>query len=117
MSGSKDHKHKQAPRPRRQQLESVTNGKNTATLKSSASPKFITLAPLTVRLRHDQVVMLTDFERKIMSQRDREQRRERITKSTIIRVLIDLLPDLLTDMRGIADESALSERLRMIVAK
>lgn len=86
-------------------------------MKSSAVPKFVTLAPLTVRLRHDQVVMLTDLERKIMSQRGRGQRRERITKSTIIRVLIDLLPELLTDTHGIADEGALGERLRALVGK
>ncbi len=61
--------------------------------------------------------MLTDIERKIMSQRGRGQRRERITKSTIIRVLIDLLPDLLTDIQGIADEVALSERLRAFVMR
>lgn len=79
---------------------------------AETAPKFQSLSPVTVRLRHDQILMLTDLERRIMSQRARGQRHERITKNTIIRALIDLLPELLADTQGIADESVLSERLR-----
>jgi hypothetical protein len=117
MSQPKRPKRKPTARTGTRQSEPETDPLNRPDGRRVVLPKFVTLAPLTVRLRHDQVVMLAELERKIMSQRGRGQRRERITKSTIIRGLIDLLPEILTDTEGIADEGALQERLRALILK
>lgn len=76
-------------------------------------PKFRTFeVKLSTLLREDQLHFLEKLTRQIMANRDSDNKKERITKNTIIRVLIDALKDLDIDKKNICNETELFKRIR-----
>lgn len=79
-------------------------------------PKFQTYEiKLTIRLKEDQLQFLSRLEREIMKNRSRPNRKERITKNSIIRAIIDTFQDLSIDTNEIGDEDMLLEKLKRAV--
>lgn len=79
-------------------------------------PKFQTYEiKLTIRLKEDQLEFLSKLEREIMKNRSRINRRERITKNSIIRAIIDIFKNLNIDTSEIGDEDELIRRLKRII--
>ena len=70
--------------------------------------KFATLSRIDTRFREDQIEALTDLELKL---RRRDVRSERLTKASILRTLVDLLPHLDLDLSAITDEESLRAQL------
>ena len=70
--------------------------------------KFATLSRIDTRFREDQIEFLTDLELKL---RRRDVRSERLTKASILRTLVDLLPHLDLDLSEITDEESLRAHL------
>ena len=70
--------------------------------------KFATLSRIDTRFREDQIEFLTDLELKL---RRRDVRSERLTKASILRTLVDLLPHLDLDLSSITDEESLRAQL------
>ncbi|MDI6781971.1 MAG: hypothetical protein QME49_07720 [bacterium] len=82
-------------------------------VKVSNQPKFKTFdVKLSILLRQDQLDWLSLMERKIMKSRSSRNKKERITKNSIIRACLDLINDLDIDVREIADETELLNRLQ-----
>jgi len=82
-----------------------------APVKAASAPKakgskakYAQLTRIDVRLRDDQVDFLTNLELKL---RRRDSREERITKASIVRAIIDVLPHLDLDLNGAVDEESL----------
>jgi hypothetical protein len=76
------------------------------------TPKFETYeVKLTLRLKDDQLEFLSRLEREIMKSRSSVNRRERITKNSIIRAMIDAFINLRIDTNEISDEEELIKRL------
>jgi hypothetical protein len=79
-------------------------------------PKFQTYEiKLTIRLKEDQLQFLSRLEREIMKNRSRANRKERITKNSIIRAIIDIFQDLNIDTNEIGDEDMLLKKLKRAV--
>jgi hypothetical protein len=79
-------------------------------------PKFQTYEiKLTIRLKEDQLQFLSRLEREIMKNRSRPNRKERITKNSIIRAIIDTFQDLSIDTNEIGDEDMLLKKLKRAV--
>jgi hypothetical protein len=75
-------------------------------------PKFQTYEiKLTVRLKEDQLEFLSRLEREIMKNRSSDNRKERITKNSVIRAMVDTFRNLDIDTREIGDEEELVKRL------
>ena len=75
-------------------------------------PKFQTYEiKLTVRLKEDQLEFLSRLEREIMKNRSSDNRKERITKNSVIRAMVDTFRNLDIDTGEIADEEELVKRL------
>ncbi len=99
---SKKAKHK----PKKESSE-PTNSKTTEV------PKFRSFeVKLSVLLRENQLDFLEKLTREIMTSRDSGNKKERITKNTIIRTLIDALKDLEINKMNIPDETELFKRIR-----
>ncbi|MEK7275549.1 MAG: hypothetical protein AAB110_09850 [Candidatus Desantisbacteria bacterium] len=82
-------------------------------VKVSNQPKFKTFdIKLSILLRQDQLEWLSLMERKIMKNRSSKNKKERITKNSIIRACLDLINDLNIDVREISDEAELLHRLQ-----
>ncbi len=82
-------------------------------VKVSNQPKFKTFdVKLSILLRQDQLDWLSLMERKIMKSRSSRNKKERITKNSLIRACLDLINDLDIDVREIADEAELLNRLQ-----
>jgi len=74
-------------------------------------PKFQTYEiKLTLRLREDQLEFLSQLEREIMKNRSPVNRRERITKNSILRAMIDAFGSLSIETNEIGDEDELKKR-------
>jgi len=83
---------------------------------SSKLPKFRTYeVKLTLRLREDQLEFLNKLEREIMKKRSKPNRKERITKNSILRAMIDAFSEVNIDTAEIAEESELVSRLKKVV--
>lgn len=67
---------------------------------------------LTVRLSEEHLEFLSSLERKIMKNRSRENRKERITKNSIIRSIIDVFMNLDYEKSEISNEEELTRRIR-----
>ncbi len=81
-------------------------------------PKFQTYEiKLTLRLKEDQLEFLSRLERKIMKNRSCTNRRERITKNSIIRAMIDVFRNLSIDTNEISDENELKIRFKKIMSR
>lgn len=98
-------KAKQRPKP-----TAISEVKKSPT---SEVPKFKTFeVKLSILLREDQLDFLEKFVRNIMISRDSSNKRERITKNTVIRACIDTLKDLDVDINNIPDEETLIQRVK-----
>jgi hypothetical protein len=71
-------------------------------------PKFSSLNRIETRFRDDQISFLTNMEIRL---RRRAVRNERITKATILRAVVDILPQLEIDLSDVADETDLRNRI------
>jgi hypothetical protein len=79
-------------------------------------PKFQTYEiKLTLRLKENQLEFLSRLERKIMKNRSCTNRKERITKNSIIRAMIDVFRNLSIDTNEISDENELKIRFKKIM--
>jgi hypothetical protein len=80
--------------------------------KEAQLPKYQRLdVKLYVLLRDDHLEFLARLTREIMKNRTSAYKKERITKNTIIRALIDNLKELELDVRNIPDEIELAKRI------
>lgn len=75
------------------------------------SPKYATLEALTLRISDEDLEFLHKLERDIMRNRSPESRKERITKNTIIRAMLNCFRDVRFDRKEIPDEKELQMRL------
>jgi len=99
-------KKKPKPRPKKK-AEKVQES------RISEVPKFRTFeVKLSILLREDQLDTLEKLTREIMANRDSTNKRERITKNTILRAYIDALGDLEIDKENIVDEAELLRRIK-----
>jgi len=74
-------------------------------------PKYETYeVKLTVRLSEKHLNYLSILEREIMKKRSKENRKERITKNSIIRAMIDAFKNLSIEKTEIATEEELKSR-------
>ena len=81
-------------------------------------PKYETYeVKLTVRLTEKHLTFLTNLEREIMKKRSKENRKERITKNSIIRAMIDTFKTLTLEKTEIATEEELKDRLKESLKK
>lgn len=76
-------------------------------------PKFQTYEViLTLRLREDQLEFLARLEREIMKSRSRTNKKERITKNSIIRAILDAASNLDINPHEIGEEKELVTRFK-----
>ena len=82
-------------------------------VKNKEVPKYETYeVKLTVRLSEKHLNYLANLEREIMKKRSKENRKERITKNSIIRAMIDTFKTLTLEKTEIATEEELKTRLK-----
>ena len=77
-------------------------------------PKFESYdVKLTIRLNEEQLDFLTNMEREIMKKRSKENKKERITKNSIIRSMLNVFIDNNIEMNKseIPDEDELTKRI------
>lgn len=72
---------------------------------------------LTLRLTESQLEFLSHLERGIMKNRSRTNRRERITKNSILRAMVAAFQSLDIDPNEIGDEEELAKRLLKAVSE
>ncbi|MGH7808303.1 MAG: hypothetical protein ACRENT_09445 [Thermodesulfobacteriota bacterium] len=83
------------------------------TSRNSRVPKFQTYEiKLTLRLGEDHLEFLSKLEREIMKKRSPANRKERITKNSILRAMINAAKNLDIDINEIGDETELVDRFR-----
>ena len=95
------------------QIETVDNTAEVRKSATSAGAKFRSLEAITVRLRGDQLEFLERLTREIMGNRERDSRKERITKNTVVRACLDALREVGFDSSNIPDETELLRRIRV----
>lgn len=82
-------------------------------LRTPGVPKFRSFeVKLSILLRENQLGFLEKLTREIMTSRDSGNKKERITKNTIIRTLIDALKALDINKTNIPNETELLKRIR-----
>lgn len=79
--------------------------------KPEASPKYKTFDALTLRISSEDFEFLQKLEREIMKNRSRENRKERITKNSIMRAMLACLKNVKFDRKDIPDENELRVRM------
>lgn len=83
------------------------------TSRNSRVPKFQTYEiKLTLRLGEDHLEFLSKLEREIMKKRSPANRKERITKNSILRAMINAAKNLDINTNEIGDETELIDRFR-----
>lgn len=91
----------------------VTRDVTSSTQSTIIGPKFKTFeVKLSILLREDQLDHLKKLERMIMKSRSSQNKKERITKNTIIRTYLDTLSGLDIDVREVKNEQDLLERIK-----
>ena len=75
---------------------------------AGGGPKFASLQRIDVRFRQDQVELLTSMELQL---RRRGTRSERMTKASLVRAIVDVLPHLNLEWDNLPDEEALRARI------
>ena len=75
-------------------------------------PKYKKLEVLTLRISNEDLEFLHNLERQIMKNRSSENRKERITKNSIMRAMLACLKNVKFDKKEIPDENEL--RIRMM---
>lgn len=79
-------------------------------------PKFETYeVRLTLRLSEEQLNFLSQLEREVMKSRSSKNKRERITKNSIIRAMLENLKYIEFDKKEIPDEKTLQNRIKKAV--
>lgn len=94
-------------------ISGTTSAETVQTSQSSKVPKFQTYEiKLTLRLGEDQLEFLSKLEREIMKKRSSANRKERITKNSILRAIINAAKHLNIDTNEIGDEAELIDRFK-----
>lgn len=84
--------------------------------KNEEVPKFETYeVKLTLRLAEDHLSFLSRLEREIMKNRSSKNKKERITKNSIIRAMLENLKYINFDKKEIPDEKELQNRLKRTI--
>ncbi len=86
-------------------------------LLSSKLPKFKTYEKLTILLKAFNLEYLDKLEKKIMRNRSSKNKKERITKNSILRCILDVISKLPIDTSEIPDERELLKRIELAVNK
>lgn len=81
-------------------------------LKPETPPKYKTFDVLTLRISSEDFEFLQKLEREVMKNRSKENRKERITKNSIMRAMLACLKNVKFDKKDIPDENEL--RIRMM---
>lgn len=79
--------------------------------KPETLPKYKTFDVLTLRISSEDFEFLQKLEREIMKNRSRENRKERITKNSIMRAMLACLKNVKFDRKDIPDENELRVRM------
>ncbi len=86
--------------------------------KNQLGPKFERYnIKLTVRFDDKQLDFLTALEREIMKNRSKRNKKERITKNSIVRALVNLARELDIDINEIRDEKEFGMRVNQAILK
>ena len=96
------------------QLEKKFSLKKTDNIEKPTKPKFESYdVKLTIRLNETQLDFLTNLEREIMKKRSKENKRERITKNSIIRSMLNVFSEYGIEFNKteIPDEDELAKRI------
>lgn len=87
-------------------------GKTIKEYYKSEVPKFETYdVKLTLRINDKQLDFLTSLEREIMKKRSKKNKKERITKNSIVRAAIDILSEIEFKKSEIPNEDELKRRI------
>lgn len=78
---------------------------------SSKVPKFQTYEKLTIRIKPSNLEYLDSLEKKIMRSRSSKNKKERITKNSILRCILDAIAKFPIDTQEISDERELFKRI------
>lgn len=81
-------------------------------LEPETPPKYKTFDVLTLRISSEDFEFLQKLEREIMKSRSKENKKERITKNSIMRAMLACLKNVKFDRKDIPDENEL--RIRMM---
>jgi hypothetical protein len=96
------------PAPEKKPAKSMPAAKATST--DSSQPKYMSYdVKLSILLTDDQLNMMEKVVKDIM--KSRRDKKERITKNTVFRCLVDLLAVLPIDLKNIPDEDELRRRM------
>lgn len=87
-------------------IGSTTLGSEPETL-----PKYKTFDVVTLRISHEDFEFLHNLEREIMKNRSKENKKERITKNSIMRAMLGCLKNVKFDRKDIPDENELRIRI------
>lgn len=79
--------------------------------KPETSPKYKTFDVLTLRISSEDFEFLQKLEREIMKNRSKENKKERITKNSIMRAMLACLKNVKFDRKDIPDENELRVRM------
>ena len=79
--------------------------------ESGSVPKYAALEVLTLRISEEDLEFLRGLERDIMKRRSPGNRKERITKNTVVRAMLGCFRNVNFDRREIPDEKELRARL------
>ena len=96
------------------QLEEKFSFKKTEATEKTTKPKFESYdVKLTIRLNEAQLDFLTNLEREIMKKRSKQNKKERITKNSIIRSMLNVFSkhEIEFNKSEIPDEDELTKRI------
>lgn len=79
--------------------------------ESRKLPKYKTLDVLTLRITNEDFEFLHNLEREIMKNRSKENKKERITKNTIMRAMLGCFKNVKFNRENIPDENELRIRI------
>ena len=86
-------------------------GSTTLVSEPETLPKYKTFDVVTLRISHEDFEFLHNLEREIMKNRSRENKKERITKNSIMRAMLGCLKNVKFDRKDIPDENELRIRI------
>ena len=86
-------------------------GSTTLVSEPETLPKYKTFDVVTLRISHEDFEFLHNLEREIMKNRSKENKKERITKNSIMRAMLGCLKNVKFDRKDIPDENELRIRI------
>ena len=86
-------------------------GSTTLASEPETLPKYKTFDVVTLRISHEDFEFLHNLEREIMKNRSRDNKKERITKNSIMRAMLGCLKNVKFDRKDIPDENELRIRI------